>query len=75
MFETSSNNLRRGISIMNMFGKRRNNNRNGLMLSLVGLGVGAAAYGMMRGRNNNNNNMNMNNMMDTVGRAIRQVRD
>ncbi|WP_157812140.1 hypothetical protein [Alteribacter populi] len=54
-----------------MFGRRRNNNGNALMLSLVGLGVGAAAYGLTRGRNNRGNN----DMMQSAQRAFNQMRD
>ncbi|ADU30294.1 DUF3918 family protein [Evansella cellulosilytica] len=51
---------------MDMFGKKRNNNRNGLMMSLVGIGIGAAAYSMMRGRNNGN-------MMQPIQKAMGQI--
>ncbi|MBU9714064.1 hypothetical protein [Evansella tamaricis] len=58
---------------MNMFGKRKNN-RNGLMMSLVGIGIGAAAVGMMRGRQNNNGNGN-SNMMQPIQNAIDKMQN
>lgn len=43
---------RRGLNILNMFGKRRNN-RGMIWASLLGLGVSAAAYGLRKNRNMN----------------------
>ncbi|MFA9557035.1 hypothetical protein ACERII_07015 [Evansella sp. AB-rgal1] len=57
---------------MNMFGmNKKNNNKNGLMISLVGLGIGAAAYSMMKGRNTNN----MNNMMEPIKNVMDQMKN
>ncbi|WP_209123748.1 hypothetical protein [Alkalihalobacillus sp. BA299] len=63
---------RRTQQVMDMFGIRRDNNRNGLMLSLVGLGLGAVAYGFLRGRNGDNMNLNG---LQVVPRLFGQVRN
>ena len=54
---------------MNIFGKKRSKNRNGLMMSLVGIGIGAAAASMMRRGNGGNN------MMEPIRSALDDMRD
>ncbi|MBU9722075.1 MULTISPECIES: hypothetical protein [Bacillaceae] len=54
---------------MDMF-KRKRNNKNGLMMSLVGVGIGAAAVGMMRGKRNGGNQM-----MQPIQKAIDKMQD
>jgi hypothetical protein len=46
-------NTRRGINLLQMFGRRRNNNRRMMWASLLGIGASAAAYRIGRNRNTN----------------------
>ncbi|MGO4889487.1 hypothetical protein ACJ2A9_17200 [Anaerobacillus sp. MEB173] len=63
---------RRSQQLFDIFGmRRRNNNRNGMMMSIVGLGIGAAAYGLMRGRNGNGRNQ----MMQPIQRSLNMLRN